>query len=289
MGETIEHRLTPEQRYRMDGVFDADSYNDDLSSYPDYFDENGWPLFGDYDPYTLKHPITGVSWLDAPRIPQEADAGTEYERWFQIAEEFNSGFFEVLLRMRELSNKLGARYVSGPPVVRETLVLIRSELLPRLKELIEHRENSIELTLLWGKFRQLAEKLSVSVDAAGVRHARAISGSSKSKDAQMKFYLHWRRFYEEEKGWSARRANGAFVALVRGIIRGERTAPPGFSIEWWKNAYGEGDRGIPDSFRRIPSDRANRLLTSAPEEKPQIPPLDDAAYPLARCGNNRGP
>jgi len=82
--------VNPKIRYDSIGCFDEEAYESDLEQFPDYFDRNGWPLFDDYDPYSLKHPITGESWHLSPRVPKMHESGSNYECWFLVATTFIS-------------------------------------------------------------------------------------------------------------------------------------------------------------------------------------------------------
>ncbi|WJS84223.1 hypothetical protein [Paracoccus sp. TOH] len=54
--------LDPAARYALTGQFDLEHYDRDREDFPSEFDANGWPLFGQFNPYALKHPITARPW-----------------------------------------------------------------------------------------------------------------------------------------------------------------------------------------------------------------------------------
>src|SRR5687767_10286926 len=114
---------------------------------------------------------------------------------------------------------------------------MRSEILPRLKQLLEARMCSPELIWIWGEFRLLSESLSASVERAPTRRARAEGGAEDNKDPQMKFYLHFRRYHEDELGWTAKRANAAYIQLVRTMCSPHYEHVAGFDTSWWERAY----------------------------------------------------
>lgn len=80
--------LDPVTRYDFTGYYDAENYDRDREKFPFGFDENGWLLFGSYDPYCLYHPITGHPWYEAPRISTQNEPDQRYFSWFRIAEQF---------------------------------------------------------------------------------------------------------------------------------------------------------------------------------------------------------
>ena len=105
-------QVDPASRYKLFGRYDPDSYNDDVRDFPDFFDENGWPLFGEADPYAERHPITGRPWYEAPRIPTSSETDVDYERWFQFAEQLNSADAKVVSAMRGLRGM----HLAEPPL-----------------------------------------------------------------------------------------------------------------------------------------------------------------------------
>lgn len=75
----------PEDRYERLGDFDLESFNGDLESHSDFFDAFGWPLFGEYDRYSLQHPITNEPWYISPREPTCDEEDPDYADWFEMA------------------------------------------------------------------------------------------------------------------------------------------------------------------------------------------------------------
>ena|SRR5665213_690693 len=90
--------IDPAARYAALGEFDFNSYEEDLERFPEFFDSNGWPKFGNFDPYALEHPITKQPWCESPRVPAANETDTEYGAWYRLAEEFRSAIFPEFRR-----------------------------------------------------------------------------------------------------------------------------------------------------------------------------------------------
>ena len=146
MAEDEEHDPEdPEQLSKFLGRFNEASYYDDLEYFPDHFDENGWPLFGVYDPYSLKHPITGVSWHVAPRVPTDDETDPDYEDWFELAQIYSSSRLVDHIRAKpdvpkEDPNTSNISYnATSKKAANGNLAYLRTHVLPDLKELFEQR------------------------------------------------------------------------------------------------------------------------------------------------------
>lgn len=213
------------------GGFNEATYEDDLESFPDCFDENGWPLLGIYDPYTLKHPITGVSWHLAPRVPTNDEVDPEYEDWFELAERFADAGLTGRIRTKPdvpeenpgISNVL---YDSSSKKAADgNLAHLRTHVLPKLTELFEQRHCSPRFSLLWGDYCRIRESIGVAVPAMIRRKAgRETDQSSQFKHAQVKWYLRWRRRHVDELGKALSIAN----------VESKTKCPDGFDIEWFR-------------------------------------------------------
>lgn len=239
--EEDEYRENPEFLYELHGSFDQDSYDADIQHFPDYFDENGWPLFGDYDPYTLKHPITGLSWYYEPRVPTNDGTDTDYEDWFELAQILSSSRLVEHIRAKpdvpkENPNTSNMSYgASSKKAADGNLAYLRAHVLPDLKELFEGRTSSPRFLVLWGEYCRLCENIGVAVTAMKHRQAgREIGRSSQTKDAQVKWYLHWRRRHVDELGKPLNIANVEFKNLVEDIVEGKVKCPDGFDITWFR-------------------------------------------------------
>jgi len=287
----------PEFRYQLNDVFDEDSYDFDLENFPEYFDENGWPLFGDYDPYALNHPITGLSWTKNPRVPTPNEERGDYEQWFLVATEYDQLQMRLLLA---LSNGPKGTIFSDPltndsvytrtskNAFRGNLSYLHKHVTPHLEALIHDRQASVELSILWGEFCRITAQLPEAIERTQHRHSRS---RKNEKSAQLKWYLHWRRRFVDEMGWSAREANRVFCQIVFDIVEGRVQPPNGFDAAWFEKACGTYEdessnppktkfgRGLPDSLKRVKHDkRRPELLQSKPSDNPLIPPIKFEAY-----------
>ena len=185
----MEHE-DPEFLYNLRGGFDEATFEDDLEQFPDYFDENGWPLFGEYDPYALTHPITGVAWYKAPRVPEDDETDPDYDGWFDLAQTFAGARLVEHIRAKpdvpkENPNTSNILYGANSKKAADgNLAYMRAFVLPELEELLEHRECSPHFTRLWGEYCRLCENIGIAVIAMNRRQAgREIGKSSQSRDA----------------------------------------------------------------------------------------------------------
>lgn len=279
----------PEFLYNLREGFDEASFEDDLEHFPEYFDENGWPLFGDYDPYALTHPITGLSWHKIPRVPRDNETDPDYDGWYWLLMTYDAAkmrFVKNQKRKPKASKKTSVKrqYSNASGVVlsvRENLEYLRRDVYPYLDKLFEGRSNSPEFLLLWGEFCQIAENIGVSVQRRG---------KDDKLTGQIKWYLHWRRYCNDVLEVSTIAANKTFVMAAWRIVDSNAPCPPGFDKDWFILALGQTTEGrgkknkparqLPDSLKRAYIDRkkADQLLASNPETDPKIPPIDPDFY-----------
>ena len=123
------------------------------------------------------------------------------------------------------------------------------------------------------------------------KRAGEAGGSTNNRHAQRKWYLHWRRYHQEELGWTVNRCNRDFIEVCWQISYGNQSPPDGFSKEWFNKALGEvededGDkvkkpvRTLSNSLKRsgYGTPKADDLLLSLPDEDPTIPPFSSESY-----------
>lgn len=288
--ETASNAISPAERYRLFGYYEPDCLEEDRANFPSLFDDNDWPLFGNCDPYSLTHPLTGLGWYESPRVPRIDEQRADYHIWYELAVKFNnaSSTIQQVVRTKRTTplpvpDHPGSLYKPSARVAATgNLIYLQKQVLPRLRELFKVRDASPEFSLLWGEFMFIIGTLPFSAKEALHRHLRAKGGSEQEKSAQVKWYLHWRRHHCEKLRWSPNRANKEFVRLVRDLASGKRPAPSGFTPEWFKKAAGEHG-GLPDTLKRANKDRrAEQLLADSADVEPRIPPITLAAYPKAK-------
>lgn len=284
----MEHE-DPEFLYNLRGGFDEATYEDDLEHFPEHFDENGWPLFGEYDPYALKHPITGLSWCHEPRIPISDETDPDYDAWFELLITYEAAkrqFTEIKKRKPKTSKKMPIirQYNSASGVVltvQENLAYLRSDIYPYLNKMLEGRSSSPEFLLLWGEFCRIAENIGVSTQRRG---------KGDKLDGQIKWCLHWQRYCKDVLGVSTIAANKTFLNVAWKIVDSDAPCPPGFDKDWFALALGQTTEGrekkikparqLPNSLKRAYGNRrkADQLLASSPEADPKIPPINPSFY-----------
>ena len=292
---------SPAERYAVFRSFDPCSFDSDLERFPGCFDFYGWPLFGEYDRYALAHPITGLSWHLAPRVPEIEEPDGDYDDWFGLATDFQwirsqlGGLGKPATSLSDDQPLAGVSYrTASRNAAVGNLAYLRQTVLPALELLIEKRKASVRLASSWGEFRWLAESLSITIPASRNRQRSIELGRKHNKDAQLKWYLHWRRFHCDGKGLSPRRANTLLSRLLVDISRDKIVSPDGFSKDWFQQCMyqprvDQNDHvvagpkarssGLSELFLRSGKDkRATRLLASDPEDDPRIPPLDPNAF-----------
>jgi hypothetical protein len=293
--ETMEEeKLNPRRRYFLDGKFDPDSYNDDLVAYSDFFDDNGWPLFGEFDPYSLVNPISQIPWHQAPRIPTISEINSEYWGWYRLLEDFNRVTDELSALTKQSPQEFKSKHrgtgdghylPKSLTALEGNVTYITRHIIPKLKILIAKRQHTIQLTILWGELQEIVSAFQISLDYAN-RHLKAVR-AAKTKAPQLKWYLHVRQ-HHESMGLSANAINLRLGLVVASIVRGNIPVPDGFTKEWFRATQQQSiekgkprvySRGLSDAFRRSKSDaRAAELLKSLPHEEPIIPPIDLGFY-----------
>lgn len=282
----------PETRFELFGVFDQASYEADLVAFPDHFDANGWPLFGDYNPYALCHPISGLSWQENPRVPSEDETDAEYEQWFNLAEKFNSLQCQLIGLIRDTPkdprddpNDVDSLYSEKSQFAfAGNLAFLREHVLSELAAAFQRRKADVRFAELWGEFRDLARSMGVVASTTKSRAEGRNAPQPAAMKAQRKWFLHWRR-YQTEQGKSSRKAIGEFRELVFDIAEGRLQPPDGFEKEWFARALKTDSetkkpaRELADFIKRARKAKdCDELLDQAPHEPPEIPPLSIADY-----------
>lgn len=298
-----EYRENPEFLYNLRGVFDEFSYEDDLEHFPEYFDENGWPLFGIYDPYTLKHPITGVSWHLASRVPTNDEADPDYEAWFELAQQYESTLNKIIGHQHKSplnpqtdpvndTANVHVLYNSGHKyAVAGNLKYLKECILPYIEDDLKNRTLSPQFTSTWGEFRLIGENLETSFKIETRRYQGQIGGKKNKADRnpQLKWYLHWHRHQVETLGQTKKKADENFVTLAWRLYNEDIPLPNGFEKEWFSKALGRGNkqegsqtvtRKRPDKLLRAFKNQVlvNQLLAATASETPKIPPVDPQFY-----------
>ena len=153
--------------------------------------------------------------------------------------------------------------------------------------MISQRELSPEFAWLWGELRCILETVSISLDRVTSKHKQGQKRRMNNKDAQLKWFVHWRGFCAES-GLSPRQANAKFINAMAKIEKRVIDPPVGFKREWFLEIlHAQPQKGLARSrtssltelFRReAKTERGQRLLSSEPEESPAIPPVNPAAY-----------
>ena len=288
-----DSRADPEFRYQLHGCFDEDSYENDLETFPSFFDDHGWPLFGDYDPYSREHPITGNPWYENPRIPTEDETDKDYESWFELAVEFESSRLRLAELFKEMSKSpeddAGTRdalySLKSPFAFSGNANFLRVHVIPELKQAFHDRETSIQFAYLWGEFREIALSLRAVAPAATQRMQGRKAPQQEPRLAQRKWYLHWLRHYHKH-GLSTRRANKEFIDTAFGIFSGAIAPPEGFDVDWFADALRKEPKGKEIAVRELApflkkaqkENIARKLLDQDPSEEPSIPPIRREEY-----------
>lgn len=236
--EEDEYREDPDFLYNLRGGFDDTTYEDELEHFPEHFDENGWPLFGEYDLYALKHPITGLVWHKAPRVPRDDETDPDYEDWFHLAQQYQSTLNKIYIGRRatpiypvdnpQTKNNLyktGAKYA-----VAGNLAYLKEHILPILETDFIRRSSSPEFALNWGEFVLIGENLETSFQITKRREQGRIGGKKNKVDRspQLKWYLHWHHYNVDNLGQTKKKADENFVTLAWRLYNGEIPLPSGF-------------------------------------------------------------
>lgn len=310
--------LSPEDRYRAFGKFDETSYASDRENFPEYFDKNGWPLFGEYDPYALNHPITGDPWFTAARVPTRDETNPDYNFWFKISEHFNKiiaaipgaaiqvtpskevKIVHISKLDRGLEGELSKRYWENldqdytasviswdntkKEATRGTISYLRLHVFPGILKLMYAREASAEFASL---LTDLARCMGTLVQRGAFDRSEK-KGKDKGKelslDPQVKWCLHFRRHHQEDLGMTATATNRKFLKLVRDIIGGNILPPDPFDKEWFEKTLTpkkeeKKRRRLANRLRRANKHpRKDELLDSKPDEDPKIPPPDASKF-----------
>lgn len=300
-----ETDVPPDVRFEMTGSFDPLSYNDDLERYPDLFDSNGWPQFGSYDPYSLSHPITEAAWYECPRIATSSEDDVEYESWFYLATMFETIETELFVELRKLNKARSEAAVSKVTTSdfvssrdskeKNTHVndytYLRRHVLPGLRECFRTRTGGPEFAVLWGEYCSIANGIFPQIEKRMRGHIGRVKGAEgHSKDPQLKWYLHFRRHYASQNGWTTNKIIREFLQLALDVASGRRAPPEGFSTNWFalslerqparNGSAAKPMRGLANSLKRgTRGKRAELLLASAPDKFPCIPPIILEAYP----------
>lgn len=300
--DDIQEQSSPAAMYNAFGQFDPVAYASDLEHFPEYFDSNGWPLFGAYDPATLTHPITGKPWYVSPRVPLHAELGSDYADWYAFAVRFN----DQLSSLRKYAQKVAMQSLPTPPTevngkavfseraniaAAGNISFLIQQVVPELEALLALRSNSVRISVLWGEFLIHLERFSRLARLPKQRQ----EGKKQNRQAQLKWFLHWLRHYESQHR-TARVAKKDFVEVTYDLATGVTKAPLGFGRDWFLKACGEirnrvsdpttgrirtdviPKRGLLNSLRRPDPALGRQLLASPPDEEPLIPPVGRAAY-----------
>ena len=279
--------LDPETRFKALGRFTSETYEHDLLNFPEFFDYQGWPLFGFYDPYDIYHPIDDdgqkAPWYWHPREPNVAIVETDpdYETWYKIACEFStkgSSYthedIKKISPVQALNLEGGASINSLAYIIKE----LQEDILPKIEPLILHRRHTIEFTDLWGRLQRRSMQLGHLMSKEKLYSIQREAGKQEeNKDPQLKWYLYFRRENKDTLG-TINKVNREFVRIVLGIMEDRIATPTSFSKDWFSEilSYNKKQRTyfeqLSDVFRRqTRTDRARVLMASLPSEEPAIP------------------
>lgn len=292
---------SPDARYQATGTFDAFSYDYDIEKFPECFDQNGWPKFGEYDRYGLDHPITGRPWYDRPRIPDANESDSSYSDWFEIAqhlETMQAAHVELVgphgevdgLFLRDANFDDAIFHYHSPEAVANNLAYIKKHVLPRLLTLLHARRATSEFARLWGTYCSIHAVVEPAVERRAAGHAGRVQGRILLKDAQVKWYVKFRELHQRVVGCSALETETAFIDLVHALINRLRLLPPGFDIQWFQGAAGQEvkdgkfvrfQRTLPYALKRASAHgQYHKFLTASLDDPPAVPPIELDAYPL---------
>jgi hypothetical protein len=232
-----------------------------------------------------QEPRAQRAWYEAPRPPRPGES--DYLFWYRLAQDYNR-----LLKLLPEPAGIPESPDNQPRQLfpeRDPPDFVRctdwrsfyGTTLPALQQLLLARSATIEFAFLWGRF--CAAAAGFVGEAASSGCPADLSAELLKRRGPLKWYLHWRRYYES-RGFSMHRANSDFLAIAHEIVSGVRPAPPGFCPSWFQGALCRGEnkmprRALPHAFKR--ANRlgcASQLLKSRPDEEPSIPPLGVAAY-----------
>jgi hypothetical protein len=289
-----EDKIDPATRYMLNGCYDPDSYDEDLAEFSDLFDSHGWPNFGEADPYSLTHPITGRPWYEAPRQPRDDETWKDYYDWYGIAIDLDNALTALSLHLRDtpemveppVPSHTDAAYGPGGGVAfRGNIAYLRKHILPQLTSLLATRTSSPRLAALWGDFRDIITGLSVSLERLKQRE-KGILGArqSKGKDAQLLFYSEFCRFHRDKQKLTIQQTNKLFVSLAVDVSRGKVLPPKGFDVEWFRKCI-RPRKDHPKKYERAAilerhqtNPRLAELRSLPRNKRPHIPPIKPDLY-----------
>jgi len=234
-------RPNPAFRFELHGVFDSGSYDQDLEDFPEDFDENGWPLFGEFDPFALNHPITGDPWHKAPRVPAQDESESDYAAWYHLAMEFDNAQSILISNVSrrpkveaETTTETNSVYkVSSKVSASGNLGFLKEHVTPFLERKFSIREHSLEFSLLWGEYCRICEKIGVAVNADVARQNLREIGR---RDQNLDKHKLWFAYYFINRVIAGSRAEklDQMQLLIRSIV--DQTCPnyAELDIEWFK-------------------------------------------------------
>lgn len=164
-----------------------------------------------------------------------------------------------------------------------------------LHRLFEVKDFSPEFLQKWGGYSNCIGALMAMTDAKPeniLAYRRSLYGAdAQAGRAQVKWYLHWRVFYQQELRKTVQAANKDFLNIAFGVWMGKYEPPSGFDKKWFgaalrqkkesKNKTGDMKpvKELPNRIKRATSKPSfDELLKSAPEEYPPIPPIGINKY-----------
>lgn len=232
--------IDPANRFRLIGQFDEFAYEEDLADFPECFDENGWPVFGEYDPYTLRHPITQETWHTNPRIPtkEENESDDTYVDWFHLADDFLNIQTNLLSRDQELFLTKPKRQTDVKFIYRSHVKqaldanrdYLQNDLIPPLAVLFSERSSSPSFIRLWGDFCRMAGEMDLVFDRKEKRHGQ---WQAQAKHEQLQWYAHY--YLRERKNHkNAIETEKAICRLINAILDGKISEPIGFGVDWFE-------------------------------------------------------
>jgi hypothetical protein len=282
-----DDRIDPSYRFHFSGQFDEFAYEEDLLDFPNSFDENGWPLFGEYDPYILCHPITQEPWHLKPRMPtkEENDNNETYVDWFHLAEDFQRLQAELLIRSRELFLGKAKRQTHVQfvylPHFREAIDANRdyllNELLPPLDVAFAERSWTPKFTALWGEFCRMAGEMDLIFDREEKRQNQR---RAQAKYEQQQWYAHY-FLRERPHHKNARKTEQAIAWLINAIVDGDIPVTERFEVNWFENMLDlAGDNSTNANYGELAEiftqKRFSRAKMKNLQRRPtkDLPPLD---------------
>ena len=116
------------------------------------------------------------------------------------------------------------------------------------------------------------------------RGIRTKGSQGNSRDAQLKWYLHWRRYATTELGFGVTTLNQKFTSYCWKIHKEEQFPPEGFDKKWFEAALGRKadengkltiiTRALSETLKRHKSNpKYHEFLAASPQDDPKTPPL----------------